>query len=51
MRSGQSKPVINALTDLEHPCQALADFLTIKEKFGDFKNLVLTFVGDGNNES
>ena len=44
-----TKPIINALTDLEHPCQALADFLTIKEKFGDFKNLVLTFVGDGNN--
>ncbi len=44
-----TKPVINALTDLEHPCQALADFLTIKEEFGDFKDLVLTFVGDGNN--
>ena len=44
-----SKPVINALTDQEHPCQALADFLTIKEEFGDFKNLVLTFIGDGNN--
>ena len=44
-----SKPVINALTDLEHPCQALADFLTIKEEFSDFKNTVLTFVGDGNN--
>ena len=44
-----SKPVINALTDLEHPCQALADFLTIKEEFNDFKNVVLTFVGDGNN--
>tara|TARA_B100000131_G_C18097565_1_gene604640 strand:- start:578 stop:1501 length:924 start_codon:yes stop_codon:yes gene_type:complete len=44
-----SKPVINALTDLEHPCQALADFLTIKEEFGDFKNVVLTFIGDGNN--
>ena len=44
-----TKPVINALTDLEHPCQALADFLTIKEEFGDFKNLVLTFIGDGNN--
>ncbi len=42
-------PVINALTDLEHPCQALADYLTIKEEFSDFKNVVLTFVGDGNN--
>jgi len=44
-----TKPVINALTDLEHPCQALADFLTIFEEFLDFKNLILTFVGDGNN--
>ncbi len=44
-----SKPVINALTDLEHPCQALADFLTIYEEFLDFKNVVLTFIGDGNN--
>ena len=44
-----SKPVINALTDLEHPCQALADYMTIKEEFHDFKNLVLTFIGDGNN--
>ena len=44
-----SKPVINALTDLEHPCQALADYMTIKEEFTDFKNVVLTFIGDGNN--
>ena len=44
-----TKPVINALTDLEHPCQALADFLTIKEEFTDFRDVVLTFVGDGNN--
>ncbi len=44
-----TKPVINALTDLEHPCQALADFLTIKEEFQDFRNVVLTFIGDGNN--
>ena len=44
-----SKPVINALTDLEHPCQALADFMTIKEEFIDFKDVVLTFIGDGNN--
>ena len=44
-----STPVINALTDLEHPCQALADYMTIKEEFSDFKNVVLTFIGDGNN--
>ncbi len=44
-----SKPVINALTDLEHPCQALADFLTMQEEFLDFKDAVLTFIGDGNN--
>jgi ornithine carbamoyltransferase len=44
-----AKPVINALTDLEHPCQALADFLTIHEEFHDFRNVVLTFIGDGNN--
>ena len=44
-----SKPVINALTDLEHPCQALADFMTIKEEFLDFNDVVLTFIGDGNN--
>jgi len=44
-----TKPVINALTDLEHPCQALADYLTIKEEFIDFKDVVLTFIGDGNN--
>ena len=44
-----SKPVINALTDLEHPCQALADFMTIQEEFNDFRNVVLTFIGDGNN--
>ena len=44
-----SIPVINALTDFEHPCQALADFMTIKEEFTDFKDVVLTFIGDGNN--
>ena len=44
-----TKPVINALTDLEHPCQILADFLTIKEEFLDFNDVVLTFIGDGNN--
>ena len=44
-----TRPVINALTDLEHPCQALADFLTIEESFGSLENIILTFVGDGNN--
>ena len=44
-----SIPVINALTDLEHPCQALADYLTIQEKFGELKGLNLTYIGDGNN--
>ncbi|MFC1992358.1 ornithine carbamoyltransferase [Chloroflexota bacterium] len=42
-------PVINALSDLEHPCQALADLLTIYEKKGELKGLTLAFVGDGNN--
>ncbi len=44
-----SKPVINALTDLEHPCQALADFLTIQEEFGQLEGLSLAYIGDGNN--
>jgi ornithine carbamoyltransferase len=42
-------PVINALSDLEHPCQALADLLTIQEKKGKLKGLTLAFIGDGNN--
>jgi len=42
-------PVINALSDVEHPCQALADLLTIYEKKGELDGLTLAFVGDGNN--
>ena len=42
-------PVISGLTNLEHPCQALADMLTIKEHFGSFKGKKISFVGDGNN--
>lgn len=42
-------PVINGLTDLSHPCQAIADVMTVYEKFGDLKGRHLVFVGDGNN--
>jgi len=42
-------PVINALSDLEHPCQALADLFTIYEKKGQLNGLTLAFIGDGNN--
>lgn len=42
-------PVINALSDKEHPCQALADLVTIYEKKGELKGLTLAYVGDGNN--
>jgi ornithine carbamoyltransferase len=42
-------PVINGLTDLSHPCQAMADFMTIEEHFGRLKGLTLAFIGDGNN--
>ncbi len=42
-------PVINALCDLYHPCQALADIQTIREHFGKFKGLTVAYVGDGNN--
>ncbi|PIU89915.1 MAG: ornithine carbamoyltransferase, partial [Anaerolineae bacterium CG06_land_8_20_14_3_00_57_67] len=44
-----SVPVINGLSDYNHPCQAMADALTIQEKFGKGKKLNVTFVGDGNN--
>lgn len=42
-------PVINALSDLAHPCQALADLLTVRETFGQLSGVTLTYLGDGNN--
>src|SRR3984893_10367636 len=42
-------PIINALSDRFHPCQALADFLTLEEKFGALRGFKLAYVGDGNN--
>lgn len=44
-----SIPIINGLTDMHHPCQALADVFTIKEKKGNLNGLKLTYIGDGNN--
>ena len=49
MATHASIPVINALSELEHPCQALADMLTLQEHFGDLRNVHLAYVGDGNN--
>ena len=42
-------PVINALSEVEHPCQALADYFTLHEKFGNLKKICVAYVGDGNN--
>lgn len=49
MAFAASVPIINALTDLLHPCQAIADLLTIREAKGELKGLHLVYVGDGNN--
>jgi ornithine carbamoyltransferase len=49
MAEHASIPVINALSDLEHPCQALADYLTLQEQFGDPGKICVAYVGDGNN--
>ena len=49
MAEQASIPVINALSDQEHPCQALADYMTLLEQFGDLRGVKLAYVGDGNN--
>jgi ornithine carbamoyltransferase len=49
MAANATIPVINALSDKFHPCQALADFFTLEEKFGALRGFKLTYVGDGNN--
>ncbi len=49
MAAASRVPVINALSDYEHPCQAITDFLTIEERFGSAEGVKFTYVGDGNN--
>ena len=49
MAANSRVPVVNALSDFEHPCQALADFMTLEEHFGTAKGVNFTYVGDGNN--
>jgi ornithine carbamoyltransferase len=49
LAQGASVPVVNGLTPEHHPCQALADLLTLKERFGELEGLRLAYVGDGNN--
>jgi ornithine carbamoyltransferase len=49
MAANSRVPVVNALSDFEHPCQALSDFMTLEEHFGSAAGLNFTYVGDGNN--
>jgi ornithine carbamoyltransferase len=49
LAAGAEVPVVNALTPLHHPCQALADLLTLRERHGELNGLRLAYVGDGNN--
>jgi ornithine carbamoyltransferase len=49
LAASASIPVINGLSDMHHPCQALADYLTLRERFGALKGLKVAYVGDGNN--
>lgn len=49
MADASTVPVINGLSDFSHPCQALADLYTVREKYKNLKNITLAYVGDGNN--
>ena len=49
LADGADVPIINALSDLEHPCQAVADLFTIRERLGRLEGVVVTYLGDGNN--
>lgn len=49
LAAAASVPVVNSLSDFEHPCQALADLLTVRERFGSLKGRSLAYLGDGNN--
>ena len=49
LASASSVPVVNSLSDFEHPCQALADLFTIRERLGGPEGHTLTYLGDGNN--
>src|SRR5438067_11487738 len=49
LAANASIPVINGLTDTSHPCQALADVMTIRERFGRLEGLKVVYLGDGNN--
>lgn len=49
MRDASNVPIINGLSDMYHPCQILSDLMTLREKFGNFKNIKVSWVGDGNN--